>query len=667
MSSTEHTPEDWADGKIRTRENNPIYSGSYTMDDYRREFKEAKGRKWVLSKEGREFKDRYLKRLNEEDDGPEAERYKMIVRGALSRYDGPRAWGHGFGNGWEPDETTERRTYYTTLYELTDEDAIESILTDIEMEAERWTFLDSIYDEVLQELSDHPEWAENEREIWGTYNHRDPQDADMPDAEKTAEDICESYGGRYLDGWIPDIRDPKDPNDWQECERIAIETIVSKFLEDLREQLEAARTYKATGKVPADRYSAIIAIIRTTRKIPTIGRDGEILALRDILDIGDAEGQASGTNEPDIAGYLWEITLSKPSDFMSVPHNDFMRSAWKALAAQQRFNDDGTLEIEKVKRILLESKKNKNDSEWLKTNIMTKGYEPLSFAEFGFIEQLGYEMEMAVKEGRPLVFTEKQLCKYRYGISPRNSVKDERCEEFSERFDELCNMKVLIPDRGEGHNIDQETKNERGVRLEKIIGKEVRLMDPKIEYRRTKKDQDNPEGVVKVYIFEDDRAPIHDINAWHGERARPRRDLLQTDAIPAEKLSEKGREHYEKENLRGRNKRSKDQLSLDSIVQFELKYCILYSIVYANGFTQKGKDRLVLNLEDIYKVIYRTPAPEKRNYKWKDYVKAVYTYLTFLIEKGAIEDYHPGKEFKKDSGIVFIDVDRGKNLLYPPQ
>lgn len=654
MSSTEHTPEDWADGKIRTRENNPMYTGPYTLADYYRELRESRGRFSGLSKEGYEFAIRCLQELTEEDDGPEPERYRRIVREALSRYDGPRKWGHGFGIGWEPSETAGRRMYYTLFYELTDEESIDVVLSTITDEADRWTLLESIYDDVLKALNNDPEWTTDELEIARIYNQGNGPDGKpyKPDIEKYTENACKGIGWRYLIEkealtlCTPDI-------DEQERRRIAIEKIVSETLDEHKKDLEAAREYEKTGKL-RDEFRLFDAVLRTTGKAPKIGETGEIL-------IG-APDLNPETSNPNVNGYIWEINPSRFSDNMPLPINSFMWSAWKNLAGQQRFNDDGTLEIDKLKEILLESKKNNNDLEWLKANIMTKGHEPPSFAEIGFVEQIGDEMETAIKEGRPLIFTEAQLCKCRYGIPPQNRVNDATCKKFGERFDELCNMKVLIPSRG-GLSISPEAKDERGEKLRIIVGEEVRLMDPRIEYRWTGKKQDK---AVKVYIFEDDRAPIHCINAWHGKIARPRRDLLQTDPIPADELSPKGRAHYDAEGLQ-RNKRKLDHLSMDPIIYSDLKYCILHSIAYAYGFTQKGNDRLILNLEDAYKVIYKAPAPEKRSYKWKDYVKAVYTYLTFLIEKGAIEDYHPGKEFKKDSGIVFIDVDRGKNLLYPPQ
>jgi len=639
MSSTEHTPEDWADGKIRTRENNPIYSGPYTMDDYRREFKEAKGRKWVLSKEGREFKDRYLKRLNEEDDGPEAERYKMIVREALSRYDGPRAWGHGFGNGWEPDETTERRTYYTTLYELTDEDAIESILTDIEMEAERWTFLDSIYDEVLQELNDHPEWAENEREIWGTYNHRDPQDADMPDAEKTAEDICESYGGRYLDGWIPDIRDPKDPDDWQECERIAIETIVSKFLEDLREQLEAARTYKATGKVPADRYSAIIAIIRTTRKIPTIGRDGEILALRDILDIGDDEEPTLKQDLP-LASSVppFRPDELQPRNRGMVLERHSFTSKLRTAPTIEEVMDGLGLDAHDTK---LESREFKfNNVDEIKANLFVNSLvgRP-SELEIDLALQIGLYLEgMVEKKGKIEPIGVYDLIRLFYGIPSGLDITAEHAKEMDRMLNKLMATKIYI---------DPLTTN---LPKDGILKGAIGIETPLLSYTRIVYLNDDRKTTVSKYLF--DRIPIlWTVNKAIGLYTLTDLELITTPTYAFDSEDWKNLDmdagtrrriiqHHDKEGLIMR--RDKAGLYLHPYKTLEIKKWVLKNLGITVSYDRDRKyGTVILNLEQAYKDIKDEDPPKKKSMKWFDFKKRVQMYLLYLMAWGYIEDYTP--------------------------
>ena len=639
MSSTEHTPEDWADGKIRTRENNPIYSGSFTFDNYQREYRESRGRFSGKTEECREFAIRYWKELNEEDDQGEAERYRQIIGKVMSRYDGPRTWGHGFGIGWEPSETIDRMTYYSDLYELTDKEAIEAILSEIEEEADKLTFLDSIYDCVLQELNDHPEWQEDEREIWGIYNHKDPQDADTPDAEVFTWSICQNYGIDYWHGWIPDIRDPEDSedsDDWQEYDRIAVETIVSAFLREHKEELEAARQYEATGKVSGNRYKVVSTIIRTTGRIPKISKDGEILALE---DYGPDEEPTLKQDLP----LASSVPPFRPEEYqprnkgLVVERHGFTSKLRTAPTIEEVMDGLG-LDAHDTK---LESREFKfNNVDEIKANLFVNSLvgRP-SELEIDLALQIGLYLEgMVEKKGKIEPIGVYDLIRLFYGIPTGTEIWPEHAKEMDRMLNKLMATKIYI---------DPLTTN---LPKDGILKGAIGIETPLLSYTRIVYLNDDRKTTVSKYLF--DRIPIlWTVNKAIGLYTLTDLELITTPIYAFDSEDWKNLDmdagtrrrivqHHDKEKLI--MKRDTPGLFLSSYKTLGIKKWVLKNLGISISYDRDRRYGTVsLNLEQAYRDINNEDPPKKSSTKWSDFKKRVQMYLLYLMAWGYIEDYTP--------------------------
>ena len=686
-----------------TRDTNPLYNGKYTIEDFEADGKLSAEEMFRGPRKRYETFTEYDAKLRQnltKYDADELTRYEAARAEAIERYTGQMEWPHGYTLNYviEHHVITLYR-YFTQYYELSDNklaDAMDNLIAEY---AEVAAQMSADHETVLKAMDEDTEWPEMLEKANRALRIVKPTIVQEIEGKEDLAKKTVQGAWSYWMGWDASPDRLKTPKDWMDRVKSIPGFILNIYgrTADAMEHLDALgddygplmdHIKKEHGKdwIEADRVSfedmelAIIEALNYGKKPPqTITPEIE-QRIREIIDefgrpLREAKAEmeeiARKFNEdwdartraeiaaeleiPPSVVFLKDVPLSIPSNHLSMPINSFMQNSRTSL--QQTFNDDGT--FERSKDLILKSSKNRDNKEWLKANLMTRGYEPPSFAELGFIEQLGAEMEEAKKKGEVLIFTEAQLCKRRYGTDKR--IYGPTCEKFIERMEALSNMKVLIPKRG-GLGISS-LKNEAGEYLGNIVGKEERLIEPTIEWAYT---DDKKETLTRIFKFDKGPTPIHYINIWHGNIVRLNWSLIQTDPVPADKLSPKGRTHYDAENLRG-NKRNADTLSLDSIKQADMKYVILHSIAYAYGFTQNDADRLKIDLEKAYQTIYRVPAPPKSSSKWKDYVKAVYTYLTFLIEKGAIEDYHPGKEYGKNSGTVFIDVDRGKKLLCPPE
>jgi len=681
-----------------TRETNPLYRGEYTIEEY----KADQGRTWESAKTA-EARARLWKFWDyeiemgeplESKDPTEWGRYNKARTEALGRYTGPKEWPHGY----TLEETARRHNltmgrYYQEFYELTDTDlavAMDALMGEYagrtaamsDRHGELMEALEgnNVWPNMLEDLNEaygamyefdkdllgRPKMAENADElariiIWelfGTSDREEIKDPDGPLAYTidrlqreinrvwpTATDIWHlqemGKGYRPLQSYLKETLGLKPENILYVIEKLAFgdhppETITPEIKERIEpiywEIVESYRERIESEKKKLDALKEKIAELTTDP-----AEERQILK-----DMGITGGQP---------------------DKLYVPTNDFFTDSRKKLSNVQTTLDPESGIYERIaKDIIIESDKNNNQNEWLRMNLIVGNHEPPSLTDLGFIEQLGAEREAILKKGGSLKLTELQLIRRRYGLDPDTTITPETRAEFKRRFEELSEIRVLIPAISRS-NLDT---SKDGEYLEKIysVAEKVRLIEPKIEIGYTDKNKDK---LIDVYTFENP-IPIHHVNAWHGKIIRVNWDLIRTDPIPVEELSSKSRAHYDEDKLKG-GKRT-NRLYMDPIAYMDLKYCILHSLLFACGFTQKGQTRLKLNLEEIYKATYGKPAPPKRSDEWKKtYIKAVYSYLTFLIEKGCIVDFEKGERNKNgyDSGTVFVFIEEGNRMLFPPR
>lgn len=694
-------PQGWADGKIRTRETNPLYCGAYTIDDYNRDT-DAR----LFKPETLEFQ-RFILAGISAVDPEEGERFDRLYGEALKAYDGPTEWEYGYKlNNITHCDYATCLAYYYHYYELTDADAITEIKGRLERNRDLVSFASRVHPLLLEAVknSDLARILEETGRVTAELKEEPTENRnfEVPTAEQLTRSIIWTYLRVYLgslkaDGQDSTSENPPDPMlAAKECLRREL-NFRKSILEAKKKNLEARNdALEMLGELEAEGYGPLIEHVRESYteerawkykalniEVYTlyivaeykglIGSPPETITADTEAEIEEACRKVEeNTNKPvtlTLEGQLEELTeipteerkilkdmgiTGGQPDRLYVPINDFTAEARKKLSnVQMTFDPESGLFKRIAKEILIESDKNNDQEEWLRMNLILGNREPPSLTELGFIEQLGAEREAILKEGGSLKLTEIQLFRRRYGLDSDASIYPETRAEFKRRFEELSEIRVLIPAMSRS-NLDT---SKDGEYLETIytVAEKVRLIEPKIEIAWTDKKK---EKLIDVYTFENP-IPIHHVNAWHGNIIRVNWDLIQTEKIPAEELSPKARRHYDEENLRG-DKRKTDALSLDPIKSADLKYCILHSLIYAYGFTQKAPT-VILNLEEAYKAIYGKPAPPKREREWKNYVRYVYTYLTFLIEKGCIEEYRKGK----DSGRVLVDIGEGNKMLYP--
>jgi len=721
-------PQGWADGKIRTRKTNPLYCGSYTIDDYTRDRDSG-----VMKPETVEF-ERILLSGFRKNYPEEAERFDRLYGEARKDYDGPTEWEHGYKlNDISHCDQATCWKYFKSYYELTDAEAIDAIKEALEENRDLLSFADEIHPLFLEALegSDWLQILEERERVRAILNPE--YSPKIPTADEFTRDIITRYIRTYLDGWVPDdpIEDgeeqgadeqPDSPEDPFDEPRLAAKTILGFARWAMRKELEAGKrkltaqdaTNKRLGELEAEGYGPLIEYVRANytedraRRFrisdlgiytlyvlteykalagsppETITADTEALidqayqriegntihymTLEGQKKTGedpiDAEAIITGVPGQNITHFMTDMALTPPPENLTVPYNAYMGELRNH--ARQPTLDCYLDELNKEYRTRISAKKNKDAGEEIISNLLVPdNIEPPSLAELIFIEQIGAEREKALKEGRVLTLTEKQLIRRRYGMADDQEIGKKTRSEFKYRLEyELTNVRIFVPKKGGLFKIPRDPDDSRGQaedeELGTIIGEKVRLIEPEIElvWNDTKK-----EKYTIVYKFEKNPIPTRYINRWFGKMAHIPRDLLITESKPADELCPTAKKHYREEGLRG-SERNEDKLSLNPVTSANMKLCALHDMIESVNFKQKGCNPFTLNLNDLYRSVYGTDPKSKREHKWKDFVKSVYTFLTFLIEKGCIEDYWKGE---RGSGLVRIRIPDGSKLIKGPR
>ena len=709
-----------------THDTNPLYCGSYTIEDYTRDRDSG-----AMKPETVEF-ERILLSGFRKNYPEEAERFDRLYGEARKDYDGPTEWEHGYklNDISHCDQATCWR-YFKSYYELTDAEAIEAIKEALEENRDLLSFADEIHP-LLLEAVEKSDWLQilEERERIRAIE-RPGYVPEIPTADEFTRDIITRYIRTYLEGWVPDspIEDgkeqgadeqPDSPEDPFDEPRLAAKAMLGFALWARRTELEAAKekltaqdiTNKRLEELEAEGYGPLIEYVRTNytedraRRFrisdpgiytlyvlteykalagsppETITADTEALleqAYRRIEGNTDEyvmirRGQKDTGENPIDAGtsivtgvpiqnithFIRDISLTPPSDDLAMPYNAYMGNLRDHV--RQPTLDCYLDEQSKEYRTIVSAQKNREKGEMIISNLITpEGIEPPSMAELIFIEQIGAEREKALREGRVLTLTDKQLIRRRYGMADDQEISKKTRAEFKHRLEyELTNVRIFIPKKGGLFIVPNPKNKAEEEEWGTIIGEKVRLIDPEIEicWNDSKKNK-----VTTIYRFEKNPIPTRFINKWFGKIAQIPTDLLITEPKPVDELSYKAKMHYKDESLRG-GSNNRDELSLDPVTSANMKLCALHDMIYSVNFKQKGCNPFTLNLNDLYQSVYGTEPKSKRTNKWKDFVKSVYTFLTFLIEKGCIEDYWKGP---RGSGLVKIRIPDGSKLIEAPK
>lgn len=675
-----------ADGS-GTRETNPLYRGEYTIEDYQADKKRTMEDLQELGGTARvsqywsfqcDMTTSLRANLNE------WERYDKARTEALGRYDGPKEWPHGWSVGLiaQKHNLTIGR-YYLEFYELTDSDLADAMDGLIGEYAKIAAEMSAYQGMLIEALKGSDEWRGILNEINEAYRK-----IGWPDMANDAEELAETMTWRIHGipwDWDFDRReDIGDPLTFilnylrDELEHVIPVATAATALFNLGEEYGALREFIEKELICPDPIIEMKLIRkldygdRPPEAITPEIREHIIAVYREMMETRQdnktpaLEGQSDGFIEcpPEIEReFLQNINLAKISDTASFPLNAYARTFGKRIGYQTTF-DEFIKEISDEINVEVRASKNRNTNEWLKSNLIVPGdLKRPTFGEVIFIEQIGAEFERAKNNGEELSYTENQLIWMRHGMASGKGISNKTRAEFKKRLRELSNVRVLIPEKPFGYHMTVEGEKDQEKELLTVIGKEERLIEPEIRlcWNDTKKKK-----VTTVYTFTT-KPPTRYINKWFGENSEINRDLLLTESIPADELSPKAKMYYDRDGLR-RGDRNNDALYLDPVAYSDLKMCVLYVLADAFHFKQKGSTCLILNLEEAYKLIYPDKKPPaKSSITWKAYVKVVYTYLTFLIEKGCVEGYDKGTDKGKDSGTVFVYLQEGNTMLYPPK
>lgn len=649
-----------------TRATNPLYVGDYTINDYYTDNVTVKDRTSDRFTIMWEY-DIDLTHSLEGFDCDEWKRFDKARSEAMKRYTGQREWPHGYTLEMmcEIHDITIWR-YFECYYELSDvelDEAMDELLAEY---AKRAAELSLYHEDFLKALQNNTDWPGKVRELNEIYRifNIDARDKSefFPELPEDAEKLASYFVNQlrcmsaYWDTPKAVFKRVPNPSHY-------IETYFDEHIEELKPYAEATVLVKNLGANfdPLKEYIEKLDVYDcwTTWEIikrldcgdePPTEITPEIQ--KNITSICEKVIQEWEENLP-LYERAWQpleksirdvnLTKGRP-DTIPVPHNAFtddIRKKTIAWASEIRETRSEFFELESIK--------NRELDERLRGRISLGNHDAPTLAEWGFIEQLASERESRMKEGEVLKLSDVQLFKRRYGLSDNASINDKTRAKFRSRFKEFSEIRVLADAK-----IDIDDRNDTADYLESVGCKEKRLIDPEIEICLA----DDRKSLIEVYTF-DKPILIHEINKWFGNRFDVNWNLIQTESIPADELKPVSKRHYESENLRG-DKRKRDALYLDPIAHADTKYCILYTLIRESAFIQRGQPNIRLNLEEVYTTRYGEPAPSKTKKKWKDFVKTVYTYLTFLIEKGGITDYRKGK----DSGTVYVSIAEG-NRLYP--
>ena len=649
-----------------TRATNPLYVGDYTINDYYADNATIRDRTSDRFRRMGDY-DIDLTHSLEGFDYGEWKRFDKARSEAMKRYAGQREWPHGYTLEMmcEIHDITIWR-YFECYYELSDVELDEAMNELLAEYAKRAAELSLYHEDFLKALTNNADWPDKVRELNRIHRIINTEDGDevfpeLPeDIEKLASYMVNKYGGCLSAYWDT----PKDVFRVMLDPTYCIETDFDEGIEDLGPSAEAIVFLKNLGP----NFDTLREFIETlahgddvimwmvikrlnygdnppTEITPEIQENITSICKLAIQELDEASPLYYPVWQPLEKKSIRDVNLTKGRpDTIPVPHNAFTDDIRKKTIAW-------TSEIRETRSEFfeLESIKNRELDERIRGRISLGNHDAPTLAEWGFIEQLASERESRMKEGEVLKLSDVQLFKRRYGLSDNASINDKTRAKFRSRFKEFSEIRVLADAK-----IDIDDRNDTADYLESVGCKEKRLIDPEIEICLA----DDRKSLIEVYTF-DKPILIHEINKWFGNRFDVNWNLIQTESIPADELKPVSKRHYESENLRG-DKRKRDALYLDPIAHADTKYCILYTLIRESAFIQRGQPNIRLNLEEVYTTRYGEPAPSKTKKKWKDFVKTVYTYLTFLIEKGGITDYRKGK----DSGTVYVSIAEG-NRLYP--
>ena len=259
-------PQGWADGKIRTRKTNPLYCGTYTIEDYK---KDTEAR--LFKPETVEFS-RFLYAGIKAVDPEEGERFDRLYGEALKAYDGPTKWEHGYRlNDITPCNYATAAIYYHDYYELTDADAIEEIKKRLERNRDLLSFADKVHP-LLLEAVENSDWLRIQEETERVIAELKPElkteeTADIPTAEQATRSIIWSQlrvqlGSMKADGQA-NTENPPDPMlAAKECLRREL-NFRKSILEAKKKNLEARNdALEMLGELEAEGYGPLIEHVR---------------------------------------------------------------------------------------------------------------------------------------------------------------------------------------------------------------------------------------------------------------------------------------------------------------------------------------------------------------------------------------------------------------------
>jgi len=673
-----------------TNDTNPLYCGSYTIENYTRDRDSG-----VMKPETVEFERFLISGLEQRDPG-EWERYERLYNEALKAYNGPTEWEHGYNMSIAPCDRPSCWKYYLSYYELTDAQAIEVIREQLEHSGELASFADRVHPALL-EVMEGSDWLQV-TEDWERMKAilRPEYIPQIPTADEFAHLILIMNSGWYLEGYIPDLEDEEE----QETERVedlfdearvttrAAKSILEYELRFMRDNLEAGKekltaqnvTNERLKELEAEGYGPLIEYVRANYTEDRARRfrisDLGIYTLYVLIEYKALAGSPPETITADTEALLEQV-------YQRIEGNA-NRYVTVILEGQGESDESDTGDISDlplacgIRKVNLENYTDESSRSALvhdhvARDLTAQGTEGKGWGNFNEIKGYGNEklrVKMYNQDGTVRPATQRlrlgiRLC-YQIGLylQEMKKVGDERrpitCDTLIEMLygvtdpgqigiERIRDMQALMSEMSEiWIRFDKKrftgTEKDWNTYFGDAANVGIRLLNYDIEWRRTAHGQK-----TIAYIF-NRSPPLWGIALWnHLYSVTP---MLMTtpkyyfdeeewnnlDIAP--EVRKKIIDHYDKEGLKLRRK---DRgLLLQPFESVYIKDWILNELALKMNMDRDvgRKHPIKWNMKETFgKINPKIETPGERTTKWIQFTVDFRMYLLYLMAWGYVEDY----------------------------
>lgn len=677
-----------------TRETNPLYCGSYTLNDYTRDRDSG-----VMKPETVEF-ERILLSGFRKNYPEEAERFDRLYGEARKAYNGPTEWEHGYKlNDISHCDQATCWSYFKSYYELTDAEAIEAIKEALEENRDLLSFADEIHP-LLLEAVEKSDWLQilEERERIRAIE-RPGYVPEIPTADEFTRDIITRYIRTYLEGWVPDspIEDgkeqgadeqPDSPEDPFDEPRLAAKAMLGFALWARRTELEAAKekltaqgkTNRRLEELEAEGYGPLIEYVRANYTEDRARRfrisDLGIYTLYVLMEYKALAGSPPETITADTEALLEQayqriegntihyLTLEGQRETGESDTEDIdnlaLASSVPSFKPENQIDPDKGLVVlrnESDRKLIRDPisghglngynlvRRNPRESVQAKISTVNGARGPTEL-DIDLTIQIGLYLGDMTKKGQEWIpISAEDLIHLFYGIPDDKRIKADRIQEMESRLENLTGVWVTI-DRDD----IQGNPEDWGEAFKDLIGGRVQLLEyDELHFKTAHRKKTNK------YLFRR-IPPIWVLTEWH-QLYQQTPMLIRTPDysfegeewnnldIPRD-IRDRIIKHYEDEGLQMRRK---DRgLQLQPYDTLEIKKWILRLLAQKTSITrqldpsiiEKMPHTITVEMRKAYGEMYPdVEIPGERTTKWTQFTVDFRTYLLYLMAWGYVEDY----------------------------